>query len=411
MALTTVEDLQTLIFERLAQSNTLPENENVAIYHALGRVLAQDVVSPLNAPAANVSAMDGYALPHAASAQTVFKIVGESSAGHPFSGSLKQGECIRIMTGAVVPDDCQTVTMQENTEVDANGNLILTKDMGAAENIRFKGEEIQTGQHVLQKGRILRDADIMLLAALGLAQVSVYRKLRVAILSTGDELTEVGKPLSGSGQIYDSNRPMLWAKLLNMPIEIMDLGKIDDNLNSVKAALIQAAEQADVVITSGGVSVGDYDYLCQAVEEIGQIHHYKVAMKPGKPFVFGRLGENKAWYFGLPGNPISGFVGFDVFVKQALWQLCGVNEVPQPLRFQAVLSAPVKKAVGRMDIQRAIITRQSDGSWTAAPCGSQDSHRILGISQANAYMILPQDSGSLNVGEVVEVQPFEQAFL
>lgn len=411
MALTTVEDLQTLIFERLAQSNTLPENENVAIYHALGRVLAQDVVSPLNAPAANVSAMDGYALPHAASAQTVFKIVGESSAGHLFSGSLKQGECIRIMTGAVVPDDCQTVTMQENTEVDANGNLILTKDMGAAENIRFKGEEIQTGQHVLQKGRILRDADIMLLAALGLAQVSVYRKLRVAILSTGDELTEVGKPLSGSGQIYDSNRPMLWAKLLNMPIEIMDLGKIDDNLNSVKAALIQAAEQADVVITSGGVSVGDYDYLRQAVEEIGQIHHYKVAMKPGKPFVFGRLGENKAWYFGLPGNPISGFVGFDVFVKQALWQLCGVNEVPQPLRFQAILSAPVKKAVGRMDIQRASITRQNDGWWTAAPCGSQDSHRILGISQANAYLILPQDSGSLNVGDVVEVQPFEQAFL
>lgn len=411
MALTTVEDLQTLIFERLAQSNTLPENENVAIYHALGRVLAQDVVSPLNTPAANVSAMDGYALPHAASAQTVFKIVGESSAGHPFSGSLKQGECIRIMTGAVVPDDCQTVTMQENTEVDANGNLILTKDMGAAENIRFKGEEIQTGQHVLQKGRILRDADIMLLAALGLAQVSVYRKLRVAILSTGDELTEVGKPLSGSGQIYDSNRPMLWAKLLNMPIEIMDLGKIDDNLNSVKTALIQAAEQADVVITSGGVSVGDYDYLRQAVEEVGQIHHYKVAMKPGKPFVFGRLGESKAWYFGLPGNPISGFVGFDVFVKQALWQLCGVDEVPQPLRFQAILSAPVKKAVGRMDIQRAIITRQNDGSWTAAPCGSQDSHRILGISQANAYMILPQDSGSLNVGEVVEVQPFEQAFL
>lgn len=411
MALTTVEDLQTLIFERLAQQGKLPENENVAIYHALGRVLAQDVISPLNAPTANVSAMDGYALPHAASAQTVFKIVGESSAGHPFSGSLKQGECIRIMTGAVVPDDCQTVTMQENTQIDANGNLVLTQNVELAANIRFKGEEIQTGQCVLQKGRILRDADIMLLAALGLAQVNVYRKLRVAILSTGDELTEVGKPLSGNSQIYDSNRPMLWAKLLSLPIEIMDLGKIDDDLNSVKTALIQAAEQADVVITSGGVSVGDYDYLRQAVEEIGQIHHYKVAMKPGKPFVFGRLGENKAWYFGLPGNPISGFVGFDVFVKQALWQLCGVEEMPQPLRFQAILSAPVKKAVGRMDIQRASITRQTDGSWTAAPCGSQDSHRILGISQANAYMILPQDSGSLNVGDVVEVQPFEQAFL
>ncbi|XXQ69178.1 gephyrin-like molybdotransferase Glp [Neisseriaceae bacterium B1] len=409
MALISVSELQTLITQTVQQPRER-QTEAVALQQALGRVLAQDVVSQINVPSQNVSAMDGYALPRAAKEHEFFQLVGESAAGKPFSGSLKGNECIRIMTGAVVPSDCVTVIMQENTESRDSGSLKILQDTPEGNNIRMAGEEITQGQTVLVRGRMLRDADVMLLAALGLGEVLVYQRLRVAVLSTGDELIEAGKPLQ-TGQIYDSNRPMLMARLASLPIEIIDLGKIDDDLNSVKTALIQAAEQTDVVITSGGVSVGDYDYLRQVVEEIGQIHHYKVAMKPGKPFVFGRLGEQQAWYFGLPGNPISGFVGFDMFVKTALWQLCGASEMPQPLRFQAALTAPVKKAVGRMDIQRATITRQTDGSWTVAPCGSQDSHRILGISQANAYMLLPQNSGSLNVGDAVEVQPFEQAFL
>lgn len=409
MALTSVAELHNLIFTRIAQYQKLPETENIAVSQAAGRVLAQDITSPLNVPDANVSAMDGYALPHEATQGTLLSIVGESSAGHPFSGSVKQGECVRIMTGAVVPPDCITVVLQENINIDENGQVLIQQDVAAAQNIRYMGEEIKQGAQVLHHGRILRHADVMLLAALGFGTISVYKKLRVAVLSTGDELTEAGEPLTGQGQIYDSNRHMLMSRLRDFPIEIIDLKRVKDNLEDVMRTLDAAANENDVVITSGGVSVGDYDYMREAVLRLGAIHHYKVAMKPGKPFVFGQM--LRAWYFGLPGNPISGFVGFDVFVKTALWQLCGATEIPQPLRFQATLTAPVKKAVGRMDIQRATIIRQPDGTWGAEPCGSQDSHRILGTSQANAYMILPQHSGSLNAGEMVEIQPFMQAFL
>ncbi len=409
MALTTVAELQNLMFNQIAAHFRLPETETVAIAQAAGRVLAQDVVSAMDVPNANVSAMDGYALAHNAAAGTVLKCVGESAAGRPFSGSVGQGECVRIMTGAVVPADCTTVVIQENTQVDADDQVALLHDVGDAQNIRYAGEEVKTGTAVLSQGRIVRDADVLLLAALGYGEVLVYRKIRVAVLSTGDELVEPSQLLSGSSQIYDSNRHLLMAKLTNLPVEIIDLKKVEDDLESVMRVLTDAAQTADVVLTSGGVSVGDYDYLREAVERLGTIHHYKVAMKPGKPFVFGQL--LNAWYFGLPGNPISGFVGFDMFVKSALWQLCGAKDVPQPLRFPATLTAPVKKSAGRMDIQRATITRQHDGSWTVAPCGSQDSHRILGISQANAYLLLPLESANLAAGETVEVQPFEQAFL
>lgn len=409
MSLTSVADLQNLISTRITQHKRLPEIEIISIAQAAGRVLAQDMVSPLNIPSANISAMDGYALAHEAKRNTRLSIVGESSAGHPFSGSVTHGQCVRIMTGAVVPPDCITVVLQENTVLNENGEIIIQQDISAAQNIRYAGEEIKIGTLVLHQGRILRHADIMLLASLGFESVAVYRRLRVAILSTGDELTEVGTPLTKAGQIYDSNRQMLMSRLSDFPVEIIDLKKVEDNLEDVMRTLDAAANENDVVITSGGVSVGDYDYLRQAVERLGAIHHYKVAMKPGKPFVFGQM--LRAWYFGLPGNPISGFVGFDMFVKSALWQLCGATHIPQPLRFQAMLTAPIKKAIGRMDIQRATITQQADGTWTAQPCGAQDSHRIFGASQANAYIILPQDVQILEVGETVVVQPFLQTFL
>lgn len=408
MALTTVSELQTIITRHISDKPHQLESETLPLPQLLGRVLASDIVSPINVPNQNVSAMDGYALPRAAKAGEQFDLVGESVAGKPFSGSLKTNQAIRIMTGAVVPDDGVTVVMQENTET-VSGSLNILHDTPERNNIRYRGEEVAQGQTVLTRGRTLHEADIMLLAALGITQVAVYRRLRVAILSTGDELVEAGTPLTNDAQIYDSNRPMLYARLQNLPIEIIDLGKVQDSLSHIKDALAFAAQNADVIITSGGVSVGDYDYLRQAVEEIGQIHHYKVAMKPGKPFVFGQLG---GWYFGLPGNPISGFVGFDMFIKPALWQLCGATPIPKPIRFQAALTAPVKKAPGRMDIQRAIITQHSDGTWTAAPTGTaQDSHRILGTSRANAYLLLPLESGSLKIGDIVEVQPFATHFL
>lgn len=409
MALISVSELQNLIQQQINTQITLPEKEQIAIAQAAGRVLAQDIISPMNVPNANVSAMDGYALPCAAQLGEKFKLVGESAAGHPFSGSVETGECVRIMTGAVVPRDCTTVVLQENTQVDEDGHICLTQDVHEKQNIRYAGEEITAGAKVLRVGRILNHADILVLAALGFGTIQVYQKIKVAVLSTGDELVEPSEPLAGSSQIYDSNRHMMMSRLRDLPIEIIDLKKVEDDLEAVMHTLDDAAQKFDVVMTSGGVSVGDYDYLRQAVERLGVIHHYKVAIKPGKPFVFGHM--FKAWYFGLPGNPISGFVGFDMFVQAALWRLCGATDIPQPLRFKATLTVPVKKAVGRMDIQRATITCQENGEWTVAPCGSQDSHRILGISLANAYMILPQDSGDLNVGDIVEVQPFPKRFL
>lgn len=408
MALTPVHELQHLIQQTIAQNPLHLTVETIDITQAVGRILAQNVVSSIAIPYANVSAMDGYALSDAASANSCWTLIGESSAGHRFDGKMTAQSAIRIMTGAVVPDDAKTVVMQENVVIE-NQQIIVQQESKVGNNIRFAGEEIASGDSVLSSGRILRDADILLLASLGWAQVQVFRKIRVAVLSTGDELCELGQALNNPAQIYDSNRPMLIARLQNLPIEVIDGQRIPDDLNAVKQALTQAHQHADVVITSGGVSVGDYDYLREAVNEIGTIHHYKVAMKPGKPFVFGQL--HQAWYFGLPGNPISGFVGFDMFIQSALWQLAGASDVRLPLRFFATLTAPVKKSVGRMDIQRAVLSKQTDGNWTVAPCGSQDSHRVLGISQANAYMILPLESGHLASGEQVEVQPFTQAFL
>ena len=199
------------------------------------------------------------------------------------------------------------------------------------------------------------------------------------------------------------------ARLAAMPVEVLDLGQAADDLEGVLHTLDEASRLADVVITSGGVSVGDYDYMREAVNRLGAIHHYKVAIKPGKPFVFGQM--LKTWYFGLPGNPVSGYVGFDLFLKAALWQLCGAQDIPQPFRLQAVLSQQVKKSPGRMDIQRAVLTQTADGTWEASPAGEQDSHRVWGVSRANGYIILPAEAGNLPAGATVTVQPFTEAFL
>ena len=408
MALTSVAELQSLIETKINKAQRLPETETLAVADVVGRVLAVNVVSTINIPCADISAMDGYALPAEAFTDSEWEIIGESVAGLAFKGVVSENSCVRIMTGAVVPSDCKTVVVQENT-VAAQKSITLTQDVASGANIRFAGEEVACGDTVLTTGRILRASDVMLMAALGLDKVTVYRKIKVAILSTGNELNEPGTVISCPDQIYDSNRHALMARLQGLPVEIIDLGRAKDDLEGVMSTLVQASKMADVVITSGGVSVGDYDFMREAVVRLGAILHYKVALKPGKPFVFGCM--FKTWYFGLPGNPVSGFVGFDVFLKSALWLLCGAQNVPQPLQFQATLSEPVKKSSGRMDMQRAIICQQADGSWLAKPAGAQDSHRIWGVSRANAYLILASETGSLSAGATVTVQPFKDAFL
>lgn len=408
MSLTSVTELQTLIRAHIDKSKYRPEMETVAVARAAGRVLAQDITSPLNIPCADISAMDGYTLPAAAEAGSRWQVAGEAAAGKPFAGNVPEGGCVRIMTGAVVPTGGACVVLKENVTVEENG-IVLNQAAREGDNIRYCGEEVAAGDTVLRAGRILRPADIMLLAALGVGDVPVYRKIKVAVLSTGDELHEPGTPVGTHDQVYDSNRHTLMARLSMLPVDIIDLGQAADDLEGVLHVLDEAARQADVVITSGGVSAGDYDYVREAVLRLGAIHHYKVAMKPGKPFVFGKM--LNTWYFGLPGNPVSGFVGFDMFVKEALWLLCGATDVPQPLRFSAVLTRPVKKSPGRTDIQRALLQQEADGSWSAAPSGEQDSHRVWGVSRANGYMILPREAGDLPAGSTVTVQPFTEAFL
>lgn len=409
MALTSVHELQTLIHDKIADHPLAVETETVPAVAAVGRILAEDITAPVNLPPADISAMDGYALQSASAAGSEWDVTGESVAGQAFSGCLLEGACVRIMTGAVVPDDCNTVIVQENVSL-SDGRIRIEKDVAEGASIRRKGEEVAAGDTVLTAGRILREADVMLLSALGYAEVPVRRKIRVALLSSGDELCEPGEPNNGrTDQIYDSNRAMLAARLSQLPVEIIDFKQVGDDLEDVLQVFDEVIRTADVLITTGGVSVGDYDFMRTAVERVGSVHHYKVALKPGKPFVFGRM--MKTWFFGMPGNPVSGFVGFDIFLKAALWQICGAADIPEPLRFSATLSAPVKKNHSRTDIQRGIIERQADGTWHARPCGSQDSHRILQVSRANAYLVIPAESGSLEAGEIVTVQPFTDAFL
>lgn len=408
MSLTSVPALQSLISKRITEHRRLPEIEYIPLMQICGRVLAQDIQAQRAIPPVNVSAMDGYALPNTGDINSQWHVVGESAAGHPFTETLPNNGCIRIMTGAAVPPTAQSIIIQENVTRE-NDLITLNQVANQGDNIRYAGEEIAIGETILNKGHILRTADVLLLATLGIAEVAVYRKIKVAVLSTGDELCEIGQMPPSIDSIYDSNRPMLMAHLQSFPVEIIHAKKITDNFETVLHSLNETAQNADVIITSGGVSVGDYDYLRQAVAQLGTIHHYKVAMKPGKPFVFGQI--SSAWYFGLGGNPLSGYVGFDIFLKTALWQLCGAEEIPKPLQFKATLTQDIKKAQGRMDIQRAFIHQQEDGTWFVKPCGKQDSHRIYGLSRANAYLFLSEDTTELKSGSCVTVQPFSEAFL
>lgn len=404
MALISVSDLQKLIFDTIASKAKKLPIQTVSLANCLNRILAQEVTAGINLPNHTVSAMDGYALCDNGelSAGKSYTIIGESIAGKAFAGECQTGECIRIMTGAIVPKSCQTVVMQENIALQ-NHCIILNQQEKTGSHIRHCGEEIAQGSIVLSSGRRISVADVMLLASLGIDAVQVYAKPNVLVLSGGDELQEIGNPLQ-EGQIYDSNRPMILAKLHNMPVNVIDAGCLKDKPQEIRTTLLQAVKRADVIITSGGVSVGDYDFLKEVLNEIGIIYQYKVAMKPGKPFVFGEI--NDVWYFGLPGNPVSGFVGFDVFIKRALWQLCGIDRLPESLIFQAALSAPIHKKAGRLDMQRGYLSPHAQYGWQIQPIGAQDSHRVLGTALANAYIILEAESTDLPIGTTVNVMPF-----
>lgn len=381
--------------------------ERVHIRHALDRVLAQDVVSPLAVPGHDNSAMDGWAVRFAdlaSDAPTRLRRIGESFAGRPFGGEVKAGETVRIFTGGVMPRGADTVVMQERAEA-VDGGVVIAR--GAVnklgQNRRLAGEDVKTGQVVFERGQVVRAAELGMLAALGVIEVGVYRRLRVAFFSTGDELRSLGTML-GAGEIYDSNRYTIFGMLHRLGCETIDMGVVPDVPEDLEAAFATAAACADVVITSGGVSVGEADYVRTLLARLGEVLFWKIAMKPGRPLAYGRLGE--AHFFGLPGNPVSVMVTFYQFVRDALLVLQGRRHVePVPL-FKARLASPIRKAPGRTEFQRGVLT-PIEGGYEVRTTGEQGSGILSSMSRANCFIVLATETGDVAPGAMVDVQLLE----
>lgn len=381
--------------------------QRVAVKAALGRVLGEDVISPLDVPAHDNSAMDGYAARAAdmpAKGETAtLELVGESFAGHPFAGEVGPGQCVRIMTGGVVPAGADTIIIQEHTQAQG-AHVRVPGGYVAGQHVRRAGEDLAQGQTVLGAGHRLRPADLGLLASLGIVDLAVVRRLRVAYFSTGDELRSLGEPL-GDGEIYDSNRYSLHGMLTRLGCEVLDMGVVRDDLQALRAAFTQAAQDADVVITTGGVSVGEADHIRTVLAELGEVGFWKVSIKPGRPIAFGRVGE--AAFFGLPGNPVSVMVTFYKIVQPALQRLSGQS--PQrPLQLRARATARLRKKPGRREFQRGRLFNADNGELCVEPAEHQGSGVLRSMSEANCFIVLPEACGALEAGVTVAVEPFSQ---
>lgn len=379
--------------------------EQLHLRAALNRVLAEPVVSAIDVPPFANSAMDGYAIRYedcTGASPCTLTVIGASFAGAPFDGEVTAGQCLRIMTGAVMPAGADTVLMQETVERDGEQIRFDPANIKAGQHVRHPGEDTRAGQTVLEPGKLLGPAELGLLASVGVGEIRVLRKLRVAFFSTGDELTGIGTPLQ-NGQIYDSNRYSLHGLLSNAGVEFYDLGVIPDRREAVRDAFRQAAAMADLVLTSGGVSVGEADFVTETLEELGEINFWRMAMKPGKPLAFGKLGD--AVFFGLPGNPVSAMVTFYQFVLPAIRRMSGAQP-RDPLVFEARCANPLKKAPGRMEFQRGILQRSADGNQEVSTTGLQGSHVLSSMSLANCFILLPAESSGAGEGDSVLVQPF-----
>ncbi|MES2502859.1 MAG: gephyrin-like molybdotransferase Glp [Pseudomonadota bacterium] len=385
--------------------NPISATETVPVMQSLGRVLANDISSPSNVPNHDNSAMDGFAI-KAADADKTLKIIGTAFAGKPYEGKLNTGECVKIMTGAVIPAGADTVVMQERVQIADDGiRLNIAPKLG--ENIRPAGDDLKIGQTVLSNGHLLRPADLGLLASLGLAELSVFRPLKVAFFSTGDELISVGNLLK-EGQIYDSNRYTLFGMLSRLGVEISDLGVVPDNPDLLEATLLNAASNNDVVMTSGGVSVGEADYMKTLLTKHGQVLFWKINMKPGRPLAYGKVQGNNgqfAHYFGLPGNPVATMVSFYQFVREALITLMGSTAKALPM-FKVECTEAIKKATGRTEFQRGFLYEDA-GIWKVKPLPNQSSGVLSSMSAANCFIVLDDTVGNCAANTMVSVQLLE----
>lgn len=402
-----VRDAQHLIGRFITPVNAV---ERVALRAALDRVLATDVISPINVPAHDNSAMDGYALRGAdllRDGVTTLAIAGIAYAGRPFVATVDTGQCVRIMTGAVMPLGCDTVVPQECVTADSMTLQIPPGVIAAGDNRRFAGEDLAQGSAALKKGRIVRPADLGLIASLGIAEVSVQRRLRVAFFSTGDELRSVGEPLD-DGCVYDSNRYTLFGMLQRLGCDIIDMGVVRDDPAALEAALRTACENADAIITSGGVSVGAADYTRDIMARLGDVTFWKIGMRPGRPLAFGKIASHgrSAYLFGLPGNPVAVMVSFYFFARAALLQMMGAKATVPPL-VQAISSAPIRKKAGRTEYQRGIFERTASGRTEVRLTGAQGSGILSSMTQANCIVVLHEEMGNVAAGAIVDILPFE----
>lgn len=403
--LRSVETAKQMLIDSI---NPITETEVVPLSQACGRVLAEPVLSALDLPPCDNSAMDGYAL---CGEFERYTIVGKSLAGHPFTGTLEPGQATGITTGAAVPAGADRVQMQENCTLEGD-QLSMNRPAKPGENIRRRGEDVHTGQSLVPIGSKIKVPHIALLAAAGVAEVVVLRKLKAALLSIGDELKPIGTPAPelGAGDIYDSNRIALHAALEQLNVEILDLGCYPDQPEEIREAFIHARNNADFVLTSGGVSVGEADYTKTVLQELGEIDFWKLAIKPGKPFAFGRLpkANGETLFFGLPGNPVSAIVTLYQLVIPALEKLRGTSEQHRqpPVQLRARLLNDIRKKPGRTDYQRGFTYRDEDGIQVVGTSGIQGSHILSGFAEANCFVVLPREGGDCETGDWVTVEPF-----
>ncbi|ELQ6240391.1 molybdopterin molybdotransferase MoeA [Cronobacter sakazakii] len=398
--------LETALEEMLSRIIPLNETQTLPLLKSMGQVTARAVTSPLDVPGFDNAAMDGYAVRLADVASGAWlPVVGKAFAGQPFSGEWPAGTAIRIMTGAPVPPGCEAVIMQEEAQT-SDAGVRFTADVRAGQHIRRRGEDIRQGAVVMEAGQKLSAAELPLLASLGIAEVDVVRKPRVAIFSTGDELQLPGQPLA-EGQIYDTNRLAVHLMLDALGCDVVNLGIIRDDPNALRAAFQEADREADLVLSSGGVSVGEADYTKTLLEELGEIGFWKLAIKPGKPFAFGRLASS--WFCGLPGNPVSAAVTFYQLVRPLIAKLSGQKEVFTP-RLRVRAATRLKKSPGRLDFQRGVLRTGADGLPEVVSTGHQGSHIFSSFTQGNCFIVLERERGNVEPGEWVEVELFNHLF-
>jgi len=379
--------------------------ERVPVRAALGRVLAQEIVPQIDVPGHDNSAMDGWAVgskDFSFAKEIQLLEIGKALAGKPFSGSVGAGECVRVMTGAVMPQGTDSVVVQEICRV-AGGKIGIPPGQKAGQNVRAAGEDLKAGVAVLQPGQLLRAAELGLIASLGLGELSVKRRLRVAFFSTGDELASIGAPLK-PGEVYDSNRYTLHGMLAGLGVEITDMGVVRDDPVLLEAAFRKAAAGADAIITTGGVSVGEADFVKQLMAKLGEVLFWKIAMRPGRPMAFGRIGN--AFLFGLPGNPVAVMVTFYQFVRDALLFLGGRTDSFEIPLLNAVSAASIRKVPGRTEYQRGVVYRDG-GAWKVRTTGQQGSGVLRSMSEANCFIVLEHERSAVQAGEPVQVQLFE----